>query len=78
MENGYNEKEVIVHPVDGMQLSEGTIRVNAGRNCIGSLPGMAVSVGKTIDEVLQCMDRFVKDYYGEDVIVEVVQRSVAV
>ncbi len=78
MKIDYVEEEVVVHPEGGMQLATGSIRTDPSRRFIGNLPGMAALAGDTIDEVLRCMERFAKDYYGDDVIVEIVHRTVRV
>jgi len=64
------EEEVIVHPVNGMQLSEGVIRKDESTCFMGCLPGMEPEAGDTIDEVLTRLDRKAKAYYGVDVVVE--------
>jgi len=64
------EEEIIVHPVDGMQLTEGYIREDITMHFRGCLPGFEPSAGDTVDEVLQCLERKAKAYYGEDVVVE--------
>jgi hypothetical protein len=71
------EEEVIVHPLDGMQLSEGYIREDATVHFKGCLPGMEPSAGDTIDEVLMCLEAKAKAYYGEDVVVEIASRTYA-
>ncbi len=75
MGSNATEENVIVRPVDGMQLSEGCIRMEASCQFIGILSGMTVSVGDSIEEVLQRMNRFAKAFYGEDVIVEIVPHT---
>ena len=70
MKNSGREEEVIVHPVGGMQLSEGYIRENGSQRFVGSLPGIAPLVGDTLEEVLMRLDRMAKAYYGDDVVVE--------
>ena len=76
MNNGCLEKEVVVRPVDGMQLAEGCIRRNGPQCFMGSLPGIATLMGDTLEEVLWGLDRKAKAYYGDDVVVELVHRSV--
>lgn len=66
------EEDVIVRPVDGMQLSEGYIREDRPEHFEGRLPGMEPDAGDTVDEVLSRMEQKAKAYYGEDVIVEIV------
>lgn len=68
-------EEVIVHPIGGMQLSTGVIRLDGSHHYVGNLPGMALSEGETMEEVLRSMDRFAKSYYGDDVIVEIVPHA---
>jgi hypothetical protein len=53
-----------------MQLSEGSIRTNGTKRFIGNLPGLSPSVGDTIEDVLERLEKKAKLYYGEDVIVE--------
>lgn len=65
------DEEVVVHPVDGMQLSEGYIREDKTTHFKGCLPGMEPSAGDTIDEVLIRLEKKAKAYYGEDVVVEI-------
>jgi hypothetical protein len=72
MERHGIEEEVIVHPVDGMQLSEGYIRENDATHFRGCLPGMEPSEGDTVDEVLHRLEKKAKAYYGDDVVVEIV------
>lgn len=72
--NGIDE-EVIVHPADGMQLSEGWIHKDGSRSFVGDLPGIAHYVGSTVEEVLKLLERKAKAYYGDDVIVELAPHS---
>ncbi len=69
------EEEVIVHPIDGMQLSSGTIRGDATRHFMGNLPGLEPSAGDTVDEVLMRLERKAKAYYGDDVVVEISSKT---
>ena len=71
MSNGCREREVSVHPVGGMQLSEGSIRTNGTKRFVGNLPGLSPSVGETIEDVLERLERKAKVYYGDDVVVEI-------
>jgi len=71
MKNGIIEEEVIVHPVDGMQLSEGYIREDLKNHFQGCLPGMEPSAGDTVDEVLCRLEKKAKAFYGDDVVVEI-------
>jgi hypothetical protein len=66
----YTEEEVIVHPVDGMQLSEGYIRKNT-EGFIGCLPGLVPLRGSSLEEVRLGLEEEAKDYYGDDVVVEI-------
>ncbi len=68
-------EEVIVHPVDGMQLSEGYIREDKATHFMGCLPGLEPSVGDTINEVLVRLEKKAKAYYGDDVVVELMQNK---
>jgi hypothetical protein len=65
------EEDVVVHPVDGMQLSEGYIREDRLHHVTGWLPGMAPEGGDTVDEVLSRLEEKAKAYYGDDVVVEI-------
>ena len=67
----YDIEEVVVHPVDGMQLSEGYIHKDGFRHFLGGLPGMEPSAGDTLDEVLKRIEKKAKAYYGDDVVVEI-------
>ena len=71
MGNSFREREVSVHPVGGMQLSEGSIRTNGTKRFVGNLPGLSPSVGETIEDVLERLERKAKVYYGDDVVVEI-------
>lgn len=75
MRNITMEEEVVVHPIDGMQLSEGTIRQDESFHFRGNLPGIEPEAGDTIDEVLERLDRGAKAYYGNDVVVEIVHHA---
>ena len=66
------EEDVVVHPVGGMQLSEGFIREDKPHHFEGSLPGMEPDAGDTMDEVLSQMEAKAKAYYGDDVVVEII------
>ena len=68
-------KEVIVHPVDGMQLSEGYILEDEATHFMGCLPGIEPSAGDTVDEVLTRLQEKAKAYYGDDVVVEIVPET---
>ena len=78
MEKQGIDEEVIVHPVDGMQLSEGYIREDKAAHFMGCLPGMEPSAGDTIDEVLVRLEKKAKAYYGDDVVVEIAPREALV
>lgn len=73
MGSGTIIEEVIVHPVDGMQLTAGYISVDASQRYVGSLPGMASLNGDSIEDVLRQLELKAKAFYGDDVIVEVVR-----
>ncbi|MEN7973945.1 MAG: hypothetical protein ABFR47_08950 [Verrucomicrobiota bacterium] len=78
MRSDFIEEEIIVHPVHGMQLSEGFIRKDNSNGFLGSLPGLLPSRGKTKEEVRAHLEEEAKTYYGEDVVVEIVPRALAV
>ena len=71
MMNDYIEDEIVVHPIHGMQLSEGYIRKDNASGFLGCLPGLLPYKGKTKEEVRLKLEQEAKDYYGEDVIVEI-------
>jgi len=73
MKNDCIELEVIVHPAGGMQLSSGYIRRDDSRHFVGCLPGTTLMAGDSVDEVLKRLEREAKDYYGDDVIVELTE-----
>jgi hypothetical protein len=77
MLNDYIEEEIIVHPIHGMQLSEGYIRKDNAKGYLGSLPGLAPARGQTKEEVRARLEQQAKDYYGDDVVVEVAPRALA-
>lgn len=77
MLNDYIEDEIIVHPLKGMQLSEGYIRRDREEGYLGSLPGLALSIGRTKEEVRARLEVAAKAYYGEDIVVEIVHRALA-
>ncbi len=77
MMNDYIEEEIIVHPIRGMQLSEGYIRKDNSKGFLGSLPGLLPSIGKTKEEVRVQLEEEAKAYYGDDVIVEIAPRALA-
>ena len=64
-------EELVVHPIRGMQLSEGYLRKDDAKGFLGCLPGIVSTVGKTKEEVLARLEEKAKAYYGDDVIVEV-------
>ncbi|WP_372806292.1 hypothetical protein [Pontiella sp.] len=66
------KEEVVVHPVDGMQLTEGYIREDGAAHYRGCLPGLEPEAGDTIEDVLLRLARKAKAYYGDDVVVELV------
>ncbi len=59
-----------------MQLSTGFIRENGGNRFVGDLPGMAPTVGDTVEDVLTRLERMAKIYYGDDVVVEITSTRV--
>ena len=65
------EMEIVVHPIHGMQLSEGYIRKDNSKGFVGSLPGLLPSKGKTQEEVRARLEDEAKAYYGDDVVVEI-------
>jgi hypothetical protein len=76
MMNDYIELEIVVHPIHGMQLSEGYIRKDNSKGFLGCLPGLVPFAGKTKEEVLLRLEEEAKEYYGEDVIVEIAPQAV--
>lgn len=76
--NNYTDEEIIVHPIHGMQLSAGYIRKDNSKGFRGCLPGLVPSVGKTKEEVRVRLEEEAKEYYGDDVIVEIAPCAVAV
>ena len=64
------EEEITVHPLHGMQLSEGYIREDEATHFKGCLPGIEPEAGDTIDEVIMRLEKKAKAYYGDDVVVE--------
>jgi len=70
MKNDYTEDEIIVRPTDGMQLSVGYIRKDSLK-VIGCLPGLDPYSGKTVEDVRIHLEQEAKEYYGDDVIVEI-------
>lgn len=77
MMNDYIEEEVIVHPIHGMQLSEGYIRKDTSKGFLGCLPGLVPFAAKTKEEVRARLELEAKEYYGEDVIVEIAPHAIA-
>ena len=71
MLSGYIEEEIVVHPIHGMQLSEGYIRKDNSKGFLGCLPGLVPYAGKTKEEVRMRLEKRAKAYYGDDVIVEI-------
>ncbi len=71
------EEEIVVHPVDGMQLSEGYIRQDEAKHVFGWLPGIGALSGDSINEVLLRLEQLAKAYYGDDVIIEVAPHGAA-
>lgn len=72
MMNVYVGQEIIVRPIHGMQLSEGYIRKDNSKGFRGCLPGIVPCLGITLEEVRMHLEQKAKNYYGDDVIVEVV------
>ena len=69
--------EIVVHPIHGMQLSEGYIRQDNSKGFVGSLPGLLPLKGKTQEEVRMGLENEAKVYYGDDVVVELAPRLLA-
>lgn len=74
----YIDEEVIVHPIDGMQLSEGYIHEDDSEHFRGCLPGIAPLVTGTFEETLHGLEKRAKAYYGDDVVVDVTPHADAV
>ena len=77
MMNDYIEDEITVHPIHGMQLSEGYIRKANSHGFLGCLPGLVPYEGKTKEEVRLRLEQEAKEYYGEDVVVEIAPKALA-
>jgi len=77
MTNNCIEVEIVVHPIHGMQLSEGYIRQDNSKGFVGRLPGLLPSKGKTQEEVRVRLENEAKAYYGDDVVVEMAPRELA-
>ena len=72
------DEEVIVHPVGGMQLSEGRISEDEPAHFRGCLPGIEAMEGDSVADVLRRLEIKAKAYYGDDVVVELVSHDSAV
>jgi hypothetical protein len=72
MIHDYLEKEIIVRQIHGMQLSEGYIRKDNSRGFLGCLLGLVPCSGSTEEEVRMRLEQVAKEYYGDDVVVEIV------
>lgn len=68
----YTEYEIIVRPTDGMQLSVGSIRWDEFK-ASGILPALPSCFGETVEEVRVHLEQEAKDFYGDDVFVEIIQ-----
>ena len=66
------EVEIVVHPTHGMQLSRGCIAEDGPIGFLGRLPGLAPRRGRTREEVRAVLERDAREFYGDDVIVEIV------
>ncbi len=78
MKDSYIEVEIVVRPIHGMQLSEGYICEDDSLGFLGYLPGFMPLRGRTREEVRAALEQKMQDYYGEDVVVEIVSaRAVA-
>jgi hypothetical protein len=77
MMNDYIEEEITVHPLHGMQLSEGYIRKDNSKGFLGCLPGLVPYAGKTMEEVRLRLEQEAKEYYGDDVVVEIAPHALA-
>ena len=71
------EVEIVVHPEQGMQLSEGCITEDGSTAFMGRLPGLAPRRGRTREEVRAVLERDAREFYGDDVIVEIVSARTA-
>jgi hypothetical protein len=76
MRENVSETVIVVHPVNGMQLSEGYIRSDKMRGFYGALPGLMPSVGASMEEVRNRLEREARNFYGSDVVVEVAMELV--
>jgi hypothetical protein len=78
MKDSCIEVEVVVRPIHGMQLSEGYINEDGPLGFLGHLPGLAPFKGRTREEVRAALEQEAREYYGTDVVVEIVAaRAVA-
>jgi len=75
MEYVHTEEEIIVHPIQGMQLSEGFICAGKVKKYRGILPGLASYEGESMEEVRLHMEAEAKEYYGDDVVVDIASRT---
>jgi len=78
MKSNYIEVEIVVHPIHGMQLSEGYICEDGPAGFLGYLPGLMPLKGRTREEVRAALEQEAQNYYGDDVVVDIVAaRAVA-
>ena len=72
------EVEIVVHPIHGMQLSDGYICEDGPMAFLGHLPGLNPLRGRTREEVRAALEQEARKYYGDDVVVEIIAaRAVA-
>ncbi|MCF7848169.1 MAG: hypothetical protein K9M45_04905 [Kiritimatiellales bacterium] len=69
--NVVREMEISVHPIHGMQLSEGYIRSDKSKGFFGCLPGLVSYEGESVNEVRRELEQEAKKYYGDDVVVDI-------
>ena len=72
MKYEYVEDKIIIRAIGGMQISEGYIRRDTSKGFLGCFPGRVPYVGKTLEEVLIHIEQEAKEYYGYDVMVEII------
>ncbi len=62
---------VVVRPQNGMQLAAGQISLDRDVQFVGYVPGLAVQVGESPEEVRCRLENVAQDFYGTDVVVEI-------
>jgi hypothetical protein len=76
MKHEYIENKIIIRAIQGMLISEGHIRKDNSKGFLSCFPGRVPYAANTLEELRIQVEEEAKEYYGDDVVAEIIPLQV--